>query len=70
MAIAGLVLGYLLVLIPTVIFLIGILSAIAIAPMGDILFSASKDASGQSLKGAYTALQSESYNDQLTWPGK
>ena len=43
MAIAGLVLGYLLVLIPLVISLIGILSAIVIGPMGDMMFSASKD---------------------------
>ena len=66
MAIAGLILGYLTVLIS----LIGILSAIAIGPMWDLLFSSYKDASGQSLKGAYTALQSESYSTQLKWPGK
>ena len=36
MAIVGLILGYVTVLIPIAIFVIGILSAIAIGPMGDI----------------------------------
>ena len=67
MAIAGLVLGYVLL----VFFLILIiLSTLAFGSMGSILSSASRDASGQNLKSAYQALQLESRNGQVKWPGK
>ena len=60
MAIVGLILGYVTVLIPIAIFVIGILSAIAIGPMGDIFSTASKDASRSSLESAYYSLQAGS----------
>ena len=70
MAIVGLILGYVTVLIPIAIFVIGILSAIAIGPMGDIFSTASKDASRSSLESAYYSLQAENDYYQLKWPGK
>jgi hypothetical protein len=72
MAIAGLVLGYLLVLIPLVISLIGILSAIVIGPMGDMMFSASKDASKQGLANVFGSADkfSKKKKTSMKWPGK
>jgi hypothetical protein len=72
LAIAGLVLGYLLVLIPIVIPLIGVLSAIVIGPMGDILSSADKDASKQSLANFFGSADkfAKKKKTSMKWPGK
>ena len=62
--------GFTLIELLVVITIIGILATVAIGPMGDLIFGASKDASGTSLKEMFKKLQTESTNTQVKWPGK
>jgi len=62
--------GFTLIELLVVITIIGILATVAIGPMGDLIFGASKDASGTSLKEMFKKLQTESDNTQVKWPGK
>jgi type II secretory pathway pseudopilin PulG len=68
MAIAGLVLGY----IPIVISLIGILAAIVIGPMNSFLDGAQEDAAKQSLANVFGSADkfSKKKKTSMKWPGK
>ena len=62
--------GFTLIELLVVITIIGILATVAIGPMGDLIFGASKDASGTSLKEMFKKLHTGSKNTQVRWPGQ